>query len=497
MVRRPRARRYARRMRSGGLIAACCALLVAIAGPAHAAQKHDWVRFGFDAKRSNWSKAVAGLSAGDLPHLRRTDIALPGTVDSSPAYLHAITVKGAKRDVFFVTTTYGRTIALDARSDSILWTYTPPSYPSLAGGLAFEASSPVVDRKAGFVYGPAPDGLIHKLSIATGTEVTSGSWPARVTLDPKHEKLSSALNLNGRWVYVAIAGHEGDKKPYVGHVALVNRQTGAVEHIFNAICSNRHELIDPATCNPPSGAGIWGRAAPVVVPGSHNILATTGNSKFDGKRYWGDTVLELSPDASKLLHNYTPTNQTAMEAYDVDLGATSPALMRSGRRWLALQSGKDGEIRLLDVATLNGRKHASSFEGGELQFIHTPGDNPVVSAPAVWRHDKHSWAYVATYTNVTAYKLSNGKHPKLHKEWAHSRGGSSPVIAGGLVYVFNPTEGGINVYRPASGKRVATIPTPGKGHWNSPVVVDGRIALGVGMGNNFPTTGTFSIYHKP
>jgi hypothetical protein len=121
----------------------------------------------------------------------------------------------------------------------------------------------------------------------------------------------------------------------------------------------------------------------------------------------------------------------------------------------------------------------------------------VFSTPAVWHHDKHSWAFVATYDYLTAYRLSNGKHPKLHREWSAKRGGSSPVIAGGLLYVFDPEDGGLNVYRPASGDRVATIPTADTGHWNSPVIADGRIALGVGLGNNFPTTGTFSIYHKP
>ena len=46
-------------------------------------------------------------------------------------------------------------------------------------------------------------------------------------------------------------------------------------------------------------------------------------------------------------------------------------------------------------------------------------------------------------------------------------GGTSPVIAGGLLYVYDWDGGELNVYAPTSGKRVAAFPV-GRGHWNTP-----------------------------
>ena len=56
-------------------------------------------------------------------------------------------------------------------------------------------------------------------------------------------------------------------------------------------------------------------------------------------------------------------------------------------------------------------------------------------------------------------------------------GGTSPVLAGGLLYV--QWSGDIHVYAPATGKLVGDLPI-GDAHWQSPIVVDGRVAAGEG-----------------
>src|SRR5207344_2303829 len=76
----------------------------------------DWTRFGWDARRSNDGSLV------------RQQIHLPGTADSSPIYLHGVSVNGATHDAFFVTTTYGITLAIDADDGSILWQWKPSGY---------------------------------------------------------------------------------------------------------------------------------------------------------------------------------------------------------------------------------------------------------------------------------------------------------------------------------------------------------------------------------
>jgi hypothetical protein len=222
---------------------------------------------------------------------------------------------------------------------------------------------------------------------------------------------------------------------------------------------------------------------------------TTGNGDWNGATNWGDSVLELAPDATRLLDYWTPTNQGAMKHFDVDLGSTAPALLREGGHWFALQGGKDGNVRLLDVDDLNGRGRRCKCLGGELQTVLEPSHNiKIVSTPASWRHGGHAWAFVTTYASTHAFRLS-GKPPRLHPVWRNSRPGSSPVIAGGLMYVYDPVNGGVAVYRPASGKLVRKLPAA-PGHWNSPIVAGGRVAVPVGNANLQDLTGTLTIYRK-
>ena len=375
-----------------------------------------------------------------------------------------------------------------------LWTFSPPGI----GGFdshQITHSSPVADRGGGFVYAASPDGKIRKLLLKNGKQVLSGSWPAVITRDPDHEKIGTPLNLVGKNVIATTGGYTGDAPPYQGHVVLIDRGSGKIVRVFNSLCSNRTSLINPSSCS-ESGSAIWARGGAVVVPGSHRILVTTGDGNWNGHTNWGDSVLELSADLKKLVGNWTPTNQSQLDSGDVDLGSTAPALLPFGKRWLALQGGKEGRLRLLDVGNLNGHGNACACKGGQLQTIDAVGGG-VYTALAVWGHNGKTWAFLGSLSGGTAgYRLDtiNGK-PRLHLVWSNGRSGTSPVIAGGLLWVYSPA-GGLSVYRPASGHRVGGLSADG-GHWNTPIVADGRVAIPVGDANDHRTTGKITIYRKP
>src|SRR5437764_5503001 len=77
--------------------------------PPVAADSRDWTRFNVDEARSGVFAGATGITAVALPTMQRQQIALDGTVDASPIYLHGVSVSGATHDVFFVTTSYGKT----------------------------------------------------------------------------------------------------------------------------------------------------------------------------------------------------------------------------------------------------------------------------------------------------------------------------------------------------------------------------------------------------
>ena len=123
-------------------------------------------------------------------------------------------------------------------------------------------------------------------AVASGREVRSGGWPRRVTLDPTHEKIASALNISGGSLLVTTGGYIGDAPPYQGHVVTIDRATGRITAVWNSLCSDRHHLIVPSTCS-ASDSAIWGRAGAVVEPGTGRILVATGNAPFNGSTELG------------------------------------------------------------------------------------------------------------------------------------------------------------------------------------------------------------------
>jgi hypothetical protein len=450
----------------------------------------DWPEFDFNAGRTGVGPRDTGISAADLRWLRRRTVRVPGTVDSAPIELHRVRVRGRLRDTVVMTTSYGITFALDPGTGRVLWQFRPRDLGALiTSGYQVTDTTPIADPSRRYVYGASPDGYIHKLRVSDGRVV----WSRRVTLDATREKLAGALNIEGRSVIVVTDGYIGDAPKYQGHILTLDRGSGRITHVWNSLCSDRHRLIAPSTC-PASDSAIWGRSGSVIEP-SGRILIATGNAPFNGSTDWGDSVLELSPTL-RLLHNWTPANQADLAASDTDIGSTEPALLpEHDGRPLAVQGGKDGILRLLDLDRLDGTTGpAGPRTGGELQRINAPGPTDVFTAPAVWSPGGHSFVFVADENGTSAYEL--GGNGRLFVAWSDGTPGTSPVVAGGLLYVYDQIDGVLEVRSPVSGRELARLPV-GSGHWNSPIVVGGRIILPVGSYHDHATTGEVEIYHLP
>jgi outer membrane protein assembly factor BamB len=435
----------------------------------------SWPLFGYDPGRGNVFYGNTGIAARDIGHLRRAQVALPGTADSSPIYV---------RGRLVVTTSYGKVAAIDARTGTLDWTFVPDRIESWEGTSQITQSSPAADPEGRYVYSYSPDGKLHKLSIGDGHEVRSEGWPAVLTRDPVHEKVAPALNLVEDLVLVATGGYVGDAPPYQGHVVAVDRRSGRLVNVFNTLCSDREGLLDPASC-PQSGSAVWGRGGVVVDPESGNLLVATGDGEFDGSTYWGDSVLVLSPDAGELYASYTPDDEQALDSGDVDLASGSPAVVPPH---FVVQGGKDGLVRVLDLSKL-GRGE----KGHEAQVVDAPGARGVFTAPVVWRSGSAVWVFIATSAGTAAYVFNDGA---LDQRWEIQTPGTSPVLAGGLLYVYDPGGSGLHVYDPRTGDELGVLPA-GRGHWNSPIVLDGIVALPEGDANDRRTTGLLDLYRLP
>jgi hypothetical protein len=451
------------------------------------AMLRDWREFGLNPQRSNATSASPGIDARTIGQLRLRTVSLPGTVDSSPVFLHAARIDGSARPAIFVTTTYGKTLAIDARSGQILWTYTPPDYSSYAGSAQITTAAPLIEASDSYIYAASPDGRIHKLRVATGSEVRSGHWPVAVTLDPHREKIASALNVAGPYLIVTTGGYYGDTPPYQGHVVLIDRASGAIRAVFNTLCAGRRTLIVPTSC-PASDSAIWSRAGALVEEGAKRILIATGNGPWNGRSDFGDSLLELSLPALALQGAFTPIDQSTLDRQDLDLGSGGPALLGDGE---VLIGGKDAKLRVLDLAALGGHGPGVPERlGGELQQLPTPGGGQLLTEPCVWHHGMQTTVFIADPSGTAAYALRSGR---LRKLWENGDAGSSPIFAGGLLYVYDPNQGRIEIYSSASPHPLRTLASE-PGHWNSPIVADGYLVAPTGNANDHELSGKLEIY---
>ena len=241
--------------------------------------------------------------------------------------------------------------------------------------------------------------------------------------------------------------------------------SGRVLRAWNSLCSDRSGLLDPRSCA-ESGSAIWARSGVVVEPATGRLIVATGDGRFDGRTYWGDSVLLLSPDARQLLRNWTPPNYRELESSDIDLGSTAPALAGQG---LAVQGGKDGVLRLLSLARLNGRTaRAGPLTGGELQRVGAPGWLGRVHGALGLAKRRTPWIFGTNASGTPRTRSAIGGSGSPGEYRPEGRAPWSPAAC--------CTSSGERRRRwpsssPGSGRLLASL-SAGRGRSNSPIVAD-------------------------
>jgi outer membrane protein assembly factor BamB len=448
--------------------------------PAAPANPLDWVRFDYDTAHTGSVPQAQDLSAatiGGLHLLWRTKLA--GVADAPPVYLHSLAFPDHKQhDVLYVDTRDGTLDALDAATGHVFWSVH-------TGGPGWTTASPAADPQHRYVYFYGLDGYVHKVGAVDGQEVWTDGWPILLTKIPQREKGSAPLDIvNGR-LYAATSTYAPETPPNYGHLVTIDLGDGTT-HVFNTVCSNLKHVLATHEC-PTSGGGIWGRGSPVVDPITGNIFFATANGPFDGKLNWGDSVLELNADGTRLLDSYTPDDQAELDQMNWDLGSTGPALLpqlpNSKTPYLLVQGGKDGIVRLINRQNLSGQGGPGHI-GGELQAIPHPGC-AMFTQPAVWQEANQGavWVFTASDCSLTGYQVETDPQGNtlLSKGWELPITTSSPLMAGGVL--FAATKGALLGLDPLTGKQLWSSAQPraagplGAIHWESPIVVGSKVYI--------------------
>jgi hypothetical protein len=427
-------------------------------------------------------QSISGANVAGLGPLFK--VTLPETAEGQPMVLTGVMTSQGTHDLAFVTTRNGFLVAMDAYTGVTIWQRQFTE-------RIITMSSPAVDPSRTFVYGAGTDGKIHKVNVGDGSEVTTGGWPEVASLKNTVEKDGTALTIatvgGTSYLYVGTGGYAGDAGDYQGHLTTINLATGA-QQVFNALCSDQTIHFSSNPDCPQKQSGIWAKAGVTFDALTNRVYVVTGNGTFSPSTFmWGDSILALNPDGSGAgngnpLDSYTPTNYQSLQNADLDLGSTNLLILPdngSSYPHLAVQSGKDQVLRLIDLDDMSGQG-APGKVGGEVGSVALTTGGAVLNPSSAWVNpaDGSTWVYVVSPRNgANAYQLtiSNGI-PALAPRWsAPGANNGGATVANGVLYYAQSSN--LHALDPTTGAALWNSTAIGGIHWQTPMIANGVVYI--------------------
>ena len=335
-------------------------------------------------------------------------LTVDGDVYAQPLYLAGVEIPGkGKHNVVYIATEHDSVFAFDAdgKPATPLWqtsflTSDVRPVPAMAVQCPFIrpeigiTPTPVIDRESGTLYvlartkeGSRYVQRLHALAITTGAEkfgspVEIKASVGRVDFDPLRELPRASLLLSNGQVYLTWAS-SCDVGPYHGWVMAYDAHTLAQTAAWN-------------TSPDAEESGIWQGDTGPAADKDGNVFLATGNGKFDadsGGRDYGDSVLKLALAKGSLQVRdfFTPFNQKALNADDLDIGSGGPLLLPDQpgpHPHLLMVGGKQGVLYLIDRDHMG--KYYAADDSRAVQVVRV--GTGIYSAPAYWNHHVYIFA---------------------------------------------------------------------------------------------------------
>jgi outer membrane protein assembly factor BamB len=408
-------------------------------GPATSGAAAPWPTYNRTTDRNGLGAGVARPTSLASTWSRAVD----GAIYGQPIVVGTTVIAATEHDSVY---------AFDLASGQLRWRTnlgTPVSGSDLPCGNISPlgiTGTPAYDPATSSVFVAAETtGGVHDL---VAVDAATGHVRWRTNLDVGgHNRIAEqqrgALAVaNGR-VYVPFGGLYGDCGDYVGYVtATPTSGTGTTAHY--AVPTARE-------------GGIWASSGPAVAQDG-SVYVAVGNGASTGGPYDGsDSVLRLAPDLSSRIDFFAPSAWAEQNASDTDLGSTGPLLVQGG---LVVQSGKDGDVYVLDASHLGGIGDAKAHAGGCSGFGGMAADGGAVFVPCtsgVRRFD------------VTATSITPG--------WRASVTGP-PTVGGGAVWSLDTERGVLYAFDEATGKVLASEHVGGVTRFTAPVLVGSTVLVG-------------------
>ena len=495
------------------LLAVCCSLysIAALSQVSVVTYHNDNARSGLNPNETLLTPANVNKNQFGKLFTQPVD----GIIVGQPLYMPGVAIPGAGvHNVVYVATQHDSVYAFDADNNlganaAPLWqvsfinpsagiTTVPINLQGCGGVTVFTelgiTSTPVIDPSSGTLYVVAKTDengafvhRLHAVDIATGQErpaspiVITGSFTANngtvVKFVDKGQMNRPALLLANGNVYVTF-GSNGCNSSSRGWVMSYDSTTLQQKGAF--------------TTSPNAWlAGIWQSGGGPAADSSGNIYACTNEGTFDadtGGQDFGSSVLRLSQGVGTLtLTDYfTPYNQAALSASDLDLSAAGVMVLPDQPGpypHLLVATGKQGTIYLLNRDDMGQYNAVGDFKIVQ-ELVSAVG--PVFGIPVYWNNR----VYVSGEgTPIRAFALNNGllssgpvaqsiKIPSGYPPAISANGNSNGIfwiINGGTLTAFDATSLA-PLYNTSQAGTRDTLPTPA--HFASEAIANGKVYVG-------------------
>ena len=344
----------------------CTAPALAQGGPASVLTQHnDNARTGANLRETTLTTANVKTDTFGKLFTRTVD----GYLYAQPLYVPNLRVPGLGiHNVVLLATSHDSVYCFDAddpKASEPLWKVSlgipvpaseiydptdPRGWTDMLVDIGI-TSTPVIDPDAHTIYvetktkeGGTYVQRLHALDIATGKErkgspvviqakvkgTGDGSEGGSVAFNPVKQLQRPGLLLVNGIVYLGFGSH-ADNAPFHGWILGYDADTLEQACVFN-------------TAPDGSEAAIWQAGMGMAADEGGNIYAMTGNGTFTanaGGTDYGNTMLKLHPTGHGLsvVDYFTPHDQDALNAGDVDLGGSGPMLIPDSN--LAVGGGKN------------------------------------------------------------------------------------------------------------------------------------------------------------
>ena len=468
----------------------------------------DWTSWGYDQERTAWNRGETTLSKSNVSRLRviwNTQLSTPPSdvvlsTLTAPLVVEGVNTDQGTKNLVVVLGADDTLFTLDADTGKPVWQrkftngYTaqrPGSWlcPNTAN------DTPVVDKERGLVFFITSDGKLRALSLADGAErMTPTDFVAPFAR-------AWSLNLIDGVIYTSSGrgcGEVLDPNSVIAGavVSLVPPRAGAPRPASAPpdpgmissmdVRDLAHPVVNHFFTSNGRPNGAWGRGGPAKTP--MGIITQTADGPFDpASGQYGSTVLELSPQVSRLLDSFTPSNWRYVNGQDLDMGSGSLTVFPFQGHTLAASEGKEGVLYLLDTASPGGPDHQTPYlkspklgndaalgtepgEGlwGAMATYQTPDGRRFIYQPMWGPPSKEAPQFKNTNGpipdgSIMAFELTmDGGKPSLVPQWTSPNMvvPDSPVVANGVVYATQTGEQTLQAQKRPQG---APRPTPAEG----------------------------------